>query len=216
MYISHGATQRPAKLEHVRRLPQGFFDDPQDGIQTSTIPITHVRPSASRRRGFTASLDLRPHALLNQLSSLFRRSQRNTGVATTLQQLPRQNVSSRHRPSVIDVATAQDKQTLYVARRPERPGDKGKQTQQQQGQSQSQAQVSTSQTPLAGTTTSTSLPQVTTVGAAAAQSRPATTVIQQQRCCKPLLPSHRRPPHLRRLRQRVQPRSQNPSHGGLV
>ncbi|OJA15926.1 hypothetical protein AZE42_02636, partial [Rhizopogon vesiculosus] len=33
MYIGEGATQRPAELEHVRRLPQGLLDDPRDYIQ---------------------------------------------------------------------------------------------------------------------------------------------------------------------------------------
>ncbi|OJA16112.1 hypothetical protein AZE42_10421, partial [Rhizopogon vesiculosus] len=161
------ATRRPAKPEYVPRLPQGFFDDARDGVQSSTIPITHVHPPAPRRRRFMPSLTLHPHDLLIQLSSLFRHSQPTTGEATALQQLPRQNVSSRHRPPIVEVPTAQDKQTLYVARRPERPGDKGKQTQQQQGQSQSQAQASTSPTPPAATTTSTTPLQITTGGAAA-------------------------------------------------
>ncbi|OJA16114.1 hypothetical protein AZE42_10422 [Rhizopogon vesiculosus] len=146
------ATRRPAKPEHVHQLSQGSFDDARDGTQSSTIPVTHVQPSASRR-----------------LSSLFRRSQPTTGEATALQQLPRRNIS-HHRPPIVEVPTAQDKQRLYVAGRPERPGDKEKQTQRQQGQSQSQAQASTSTTPA----------QIATVGAAATQSQPATTVVQQQ------------------------------------
>ncbi|OJA10360.1 hypothetical protein AZE42_07044, partial [Rhizopogon vesiculosus] len=56
--------------------------------------------------------------------------------------------SIQHRSSnLVEVAAAQDRQTLYAARRPERLGDKGKEKQQQQGQSQGQAQASMSATP---------------------------------------------------------------------
>ncbi|OJA15943.1 hypothetical protein AZE42_02650 [Rhizopogon vesiculosus] len=70
-------------------------------------------------------------------------------------------------------------QTLYVARRPERPGEKEKATQQQQlGQSQDQAQPSTLQTTLAVASTSTAPPQIdsiTTSGAVVTESQPLTT-----------------------------------------
>ncbi|OJA16817.1 hypothetical protein AZE42_10207 [Rhizopogon vesiculosus] len=169
MYIS--AVRRPAKLEPVRRLPDGFFDDPRDGVQSFTTPVAHFQPSASCRQGFMPSLDLRPYTLLNQLSSLFRRSQPNTGEVTTLQQLPRQNVSSRHHPHVVDVAPCQDRQPVYVAWQ---PSNKVEKIQQQQGLSQDQAQASTSQTQTIATSTSIT-PQVTTAGAATTQSQPATT-----------------------------------------
>ncbi|OJA11223.1 hypothetical protein AZE42_07887 [Rhizopogon vesiculosus] len=166
------ATRRPVKPERVPRLPQGFFDDARDGVQSSTIPVTRVHASAPRRRSFMPSLALQPHALLSQLSSLFRNSQPNTGEVTALQQLPRQNVSSCHRPPVVDVAPCQDRQPVYVARR---PSNKVKKIQQQQGLSQDQAQASTSQTQTAAISTSITPPQVTTAGAATTQSQPATT-----------------------------------------
>ncbi|OAX36128.1 kinase-like protein [Rhizopogon vinicolor AM-OR11-026] len=151
-------------LDDTHGLPEDFIDDARDDVQS--------------HHGCVPSSPLRPHTLLSRFSSLFYRPQSNTNQAAALQQLSRRIFSRHHpRPPVVKVTAAQDRQTLYVARRPEQPGDKEKEKQLQQGQSQGQAQASTSQTPpVAIPTPLPAVSSTTTAGAAGTQLQPTTTV----------------------------------------
>ncbi|KAG2737597.1 WD40 repeat-like protein [Suillus brevipes Sb2] len=126
--MNSNATQRPPI--QARRIPQGFFDGVQNGAQSSTARGTHSRPRSTQA------------PLLERFASLFHPS--HADGAIELQQRPTRSVFSR-RPPIVEVPAVRDKQSLFVARRPER--DKATQTQQQQSQSHGQGSSATPHAP---------------------------------------------------------------------
>ncbi|KAG2341469.1 hypothetical protein BDR05DRAFT_965150 [Suillus weaverae] len=131
--------------------------------QSSTTRGTHSHSSGRRT---VSPFSWSPRALLGRLSSPFRGST-NDGEATELHQRQRRTIFSRRRPPVVEVAAVQDKQALFVARRPEQ--DKA----QQQQQPRRPAQTSTSQTQPTASSTSTTPPDTNTTkpGAPTVKSR---------------------------------------------
>ncbi|KAG1861729.1 hypothetical protein DFJ58DRAFT_245321 [Suillus subalutaceus] len=140
--MNNNATRRPPI--HARRIPPRFFDDMQGDIHSSASRDVHP-PSSNR---ILAPSIGSPRAFLARIPSLFRPSHFHTSDATELQQTPRQGIFTRRGPRTVEVATVQDRKSLFVAPRP-------KKTQQQSGQSHGQGSSSQSQ-PVA-TSTSTFL-----------------------------------------------------------
>ncbi|KAG2739634.1 WD40 repeat-like protein [Suillus brevipes Sb2] len=126
--MNSNATRRPPI--QARRIPQGFFDGVQNGAQSSTARGTHSRPRSTQA------------PLLERFASLFHPS--HADGAIELQQRPTRSVFSR-RPPIVEVPAVRDKQSLFVARRPE--CDKATQTQQQQSQSHGQGSSATPHAP---------------------------------------------------------------------
>ncbi|KIK33004.1 hypothetical protein CY34DRAFT_813912 [Suillus luteus UH-Slu-Lm8-n1] len=134
LLINSNATRRPPI--QARRITQGFFDGVQNGTQPSATRGSHSRPRSTKA------------PLLDRFTSLFRHS--HADGAIELQQRPTRSIFSR-RPPIVEVSAVRDKQSLAVARRPER--DKATQTQQQQSQSHGQGSSTTPHAP--GTNAST-------------------------------------------------------------
>ncbi|KAG1755327.1 hypothetical protein EDD22DRAFT_1052743 [Suillus occidentalis] len=126
--MNSNATRRPPI--QARRIPQGFFDGAQNGAQSSATRGTYSRPRSTQA------------PLLDRFASLFRHS--HADGAIELQQRPTRSLFSR-RPPTVEVPAVRDKQSLFVARRPER--DKATQTQQQQSQSHGQGSSTTPHAP---------------------------------------------------------------------
>ncbi|KAJ8587075.1 WD40 repeat-like protein [Rhizopogon salebrosus TDB-379] len=123
--IDANATRRPDQLEHARRLiPRGFFGDAQDGVHPSVTPGNHSR-SSTCRRPLPPSSSWRPRALLAHFSSLFHSSPPNTNEPVEFQQRSRRSMPSQHidSPHPVEVPAVRDKETLFVAGRPERISD---------------------------------------------------------------------------------------------
>ncbi|KAG1755325.1 WD40-repeat-containing domain protein [Suillus occidentalis] len=126
--MNSNATRRPPI--QACRIPQGFFDGAQNGAQSSATHSTYSRPHSTQA------------PLLDRFASLFRHS--HADGAIELQQRPTRSLFSRQPPTV-EVFAVRDKQSLFVARWPER--DKATQAQQQQSQSQGQGSSTTPHAP---------------------------------------------------------------------
>jgi hypothetical protein len=123
-------TQLPVQLEDARRLPQGFFNDARDGVNVrhqysigqsllvtskpSTMPSTHSRSSARRRRAPAHSPTSRPYSFLGRFSSFVHRSQPNTDEPTELQQGPMPSIPLHDGPRVVEVAAIRDKEVCLA------------------------------------------------------------------------------------------------------
>jgi hypothetical protein len=123
-------TQHPVQLEDARRLPQGFFNDARDGVNVrhqysigqsvlmtskpSTMPSTHSRFSARRRRAPARPPTSRPHSFLGRFSSFVRRSRPNTDEPTELQQRPTSSIPLHDGPRVVEVAAVRDKEVCFA------------------------------------------------------------------------------------------------------
>ncbi|OJA19456.1 hypothetical protein AZE42_05668 [Rhizopogon vesiculosus] len=113
MYSDPIQRRRPALREHDR-LPQGFFDSAPDNVYSS---------STRRRHALSPSSTLHPPKFLSRFFSLFHPPQPTTGESMDLQQSQRSSISSHPGPRAVEVATVRDKETLFVARRPEQTSD---------------------------------------------------------------------------------------------
>ncbi|KAG1738578.1 quinon protein alcohol dehydrogenase-like superfamily [Suillus occidentalis] len=126
--MNGNATRRPPI--QARQIPQGFFDGVQNSAQSSAARGTHCRPCSTQA------------PLLDRFTSLFRHSHADGAIEP--RQHPTRSIFSRQ-PPIVEVSAVRDKQSLFVARRPER--DKATQTQQQQSQSQGQGSSTTPHAP---------------------------------------------------------------------
>ncbi|KAJ8583076.1 hypothetical protein M405DRAFT_885016 [Rhizopogon salebrosus TDB-379] len=102
------ATQRPAQLKQAHRTPQDFFDDARDGVHCSDLRIL----SPPRR----VVLILVPQHAAAALSYPLHCVHHGTDGSPEIQQSNRQIVG----PHAVEVGPVRDKQSLYVAGRPER------------------------------------------------------------------------------------------------
>ncbi|KAG2343289.1 WD40 repeat-like protein [Suillus weaverae] len=109
-----GATKRPPI--QARRIPAGFFNGVQNGIQSSATHGTYSRSPANHPRRALAPSSANVHALLERLSSFFHHSRSNADGGYELQQRPSRSIFSRG-PPIVEVAAVQDRKPLAVAPR---------------------------------------------------------------------------------------------------
>ncbi|KAG2054086.1 WD40 repeat-like protein [Suillus hirtellus] len=158
---------------HARRIPPTFFDD--FDIHSSTSPDVHHHSS---HRIVVPSIES-ARALFARIPSLFHHSRSSAGDG--LRQTRGQGIFFRRGPRAVQVAAVRDKQTLFVAPRPE---------QKQQQSSQLHSQGSSSQSQPTGTPTPVpnSSTQAPTAAAVTMKSRVLTVLARLVLliCCAPL------------------------------